>query len=167
MEIRTGRGIAWVFAIGGIGGVIAIITQLPREALYFVAPFFALGALVGIKLLARPQLVLRIHEEQLELYTGALSHNRCQGSIPIRAIENYKVHLVGDGEGTSWYLTLHLKEDRKLTDSGERWMRSFAKSTSLDLDDRQAIHWLLTWPQGGGKRVKAVLDQHLKPAIRS
>ena len=170
MDIRTGKVIPWFFVVIGAGGVAGsvVIYLATREPLLIITvAFFAIGTLIGIGLLVRPKRLLRIHGGLLELYTGALSHNRPKASIPLGAIEDFKVHQVHDGESTAWYLTLHLNQDRQLADDGEAWMRIYTKHTPLTIDDPQTIHWLLWAPQGGGQRVKSELDQHLSPTIKS
>jgi len=166
MEIRTGKATPWYFTILGTGGSIAILLIWQEAWAVVPAAIFAIGGIAGISLLIRPKLMLRIMDDHLELYTGALLEGRRpKALIPLCHIQDYKLHKEHNGEGHVLFLSLCLKQDRNLPHKAERCMHYFTMGTPLTNEDPQTIHWMLWSTEGGMNAVQEKLEQHLRPAI--
>lgn len=159
-EIRSGRLISYIFAIPCSFVTLILLLQNDRSAgLLMTALWFGLGATVGIYLLFNPKTLVRVEDENLELFPGSLFRNKKQIVVPLENIESFQVRTISDTEGSSCILSLYLREPQMFSREAMAWIRtSLPKSDSIPARDT-TIHWSLTWPKGGSKGAEKKLEE--------
>jgi len=149
-ELRSGRLIGYLFAIPC--SVVALIILFQREGssgFLMLSLWFGLGAAVGVYLLLNPKTLVRVNNDNLELYPGSLFRNKKQIEIPMQEIEGFDVKTVSDGDGNTWLLSLYLRNPQPITEEAMRWIKASVPKICRDQASDTTILWSLTWPEGG------------------
>jgi len=149
-ELRSGRLVGYIFAIPcSVVALVCIYQATQHSGFYILSIIFGLGAAVGLYLLLNPRTLVSVNEGVLELYPGSLGSNRRQIAVPLEQIEGYDVRTVSDGDGSSWLLSLYMREPINTSDEARRWINANVPKQIRDQADDSTILWSLAWPEGG------------------
>lgn len=149
-ELRSGRKIGYIFAIPSSAvSLICLYFGFQQSAFWLLSAFFGFGAFIGFHLILRPRTLVKVNEGMLELYPGCLGHNTRQISIPLEQVEGFDVKTVPHGDGSTWLLSLYVREAQNVSEEARRWIRANVPKEIRDQSSDTTILWSLTWPEGG------------------
>jgi len=159
-ELRSGRLVGYIFAIPCSVVTLICIYQSPKDSGFLVLSIlFGLGAAIGIYLLLNPRILVTVNEGMLELYPGSMGSNERQITIPLENIEGFEVRTITDGDGSSWLLSLRVREPQSISEQAQRWINANVPKSIRDQANDRTILWSLAWPEGGVRGAQSKMKE--------
>ncbi len=164
-ELCSGRLVGYIFAIPcSVVALIGISQSAQHSGFWAPSALFGLGAAVGIYLLLNPRILVSVNGGMLELYPGRLGSNKRQIAVPLEDIEGFEVKAITDRDGTSWLLSLHVREPQSISEEAQSWINASVPKAIRDQANDRTILWSLAWPEGGVRGARTKMKELTSPS---
>ncbi|MEM1059552.1 MAG: hypothetical protein AAGK14_09915 [Verrucomicrobiota bacterium] len=174
-ELRTSILMAWFWVGGGSFMAFGSVMLLRQEwsetfsenlfyILFLLWPATVLA--VGLDMLLRPKLVLRLADEHLELYLGSFFVNPRMVQIPVESIRRIDFRPVSSGRGgTDILILFYLEKELTPAQAPARSVKWFLKRAGLQNSPEPVIAWAVGVARGGFRAADRWLRRNLPETV--